>query len=47
MLENLKYCDKDLSLLVHLSSSYLQSVLFEAEQQNIELHVDINIIENK
>lgn len=33
--------------MIHLSSSYLQSLLFEAEQHNIELHVDINSIENK
>lgn len=45
--ESLKYSDKELSLIVHLTSSYLQSLLFEAEQQNAELHVDINSIENK
>lgn len=42
-----KYLEKDLALILNLSSAYVQSLLFEAEQQNIELHVDINSIENK
>ncbi len=47
LIESSKYSEKDLSLIIQLSSAYLQSLLYEAEQQNLELHVDINSIENK